>query len=493
MLYIKRNAENKIVVTVSQHKTLANPNYLFSFQHILSKDKTRFYPKNISTSTERYDEFVFIEGEEPEGYTGDIPYVRFAHEGQYYYGVYEMFTTASTDPSYAFDKLEEGRAVVEDDTIPSDFNQYISSNENNANFIYYGEGINEQRALVALQYSTVNSGGAYQSWRYAYPDLLIEDLQTGVVLRQSNDLYTNGTSKCNEYDRVSGETIYKEITTGSTWAGFKVYLDPLQVIQYGYESARLDGAKTATAYTYTNLALSIVSPTFYSADVTTYNNDGTQTTSSELFAFNVDNVPPKGLSFSLTGNSPAIYSYSQLYYTGATFADACTAAYAGDSSAYLRLYHTYTDSSEYWWNDTGTTSSYSLQECEQTLLDSDTFVAYRAGYWVYVASATTAGDIRYYDTCIPPTPTPTQTPTMTSTPTLTPTNTPTPSITPTLTSTPTLTPSTTLTPTPTGTATPTPTPTITPSPSAVITYNLLTEGGDTITTEGADPIRTEQN
>jgi hypothetical protein len=181
MLYIKRNSENRLVVTVSQHKTLDNPNYLFSFEHVLSKDKTRFYPKNISTSTDRYDEFVFIEGEEPDGYTGDIPFVRFAHEGQHYYSIYETFNTGSTNPQYAFDKLEEGKAYVEDDTIPSPFDLYTAGNENNANFIYYADGINEERIMVSYQMDLPNADAFTETWKYAYPDIYIQDLETGVT------------------------------------------------------------------------------------------------------------------------------------------------------------------------------------------------------------------------------------------------------------------------------------------------------------------------
>ena len=66
----------------------------------------------------------------------------------------------------------------------------------------------------------------------------------------------------------------------------------------------------------------------------------------------------------------------------------------------------------------------------------------------------------HIETCVPLTPTPTQTPTNTPTPTQTPTNTPTPTQTPTNTPTPTQTP--TNTPTPTQTPTNTPTPTQTP-------------------------------
>ena len=107
MLRIQRNQQNNLVVSVSRHKTIPNPQYLFSFEHIMSKEKVRFFPKNISTTQNRYDEFTFWEGQEPSGYSGDVPYEIFPYPGQYYYSVYECFTQNSTDPRYAFDKLEE--------------------------------------------------------------------------------------------------------------------------------------------------------------------------------------------------------------------------------------------------------------------------------------------------------------------------------------------------------------------------------------------------
>ena len=232
MLYIKRNAENRIVVTVSQHKTLANPNYLFSFEHILSKDKTRFYPKNISTSTERYDEFVFYEGEEPQGYTGDIPYVQFAHEGQHYYGVYEMFSTATTDPSYAFDKLEEGRAVVEDDAVPSDFNQYISSNENNANFIYYGDDINVDYYLFNVYYTDDNDQQSYYNWNVGlYPPLTIVNTYTNTTVKLPFTL--SNLNDCGYPTSAITSTQSLSFVTGGT-GYIKYYYDPVDLEAYGY-------------------------------------------------------------------------------------------------------------------------------------------------------------------------------------------------------------------------------------------------------------------
>ena len=289
MLVIRRNQNNKIVATVSRHKTIANPNYLFSFEHILSKEKVRFFPKNISTNTNRYDEFEFNEGLEPTNYTGDVPYEVFPFPGQYYYSIYECFTTNSTNPQYAYEKLEEGRAIVEDDSIPDPYGYvYTSSNEENSNYIYYTPGTNEERALVGIGYNAGNSYSLYYTWRYDYPNVKVKDLETGVIETLDTVLYDE--SDCGGFGYASGDTLYKEITTGSTWAGFKIYMDETEVISKGYELGRLDGLPSVTGITFTNFAQSFI-PTYYSATRTYHYDDGTEYTTNVPVAFKKDGTP----------------------------------------------------------------------------------------------------------------------------------------------------------------------------------------------------------
>lgn len=146
MIYIKRGETNNMVVSVSQHKTLANPFYLFSFQNILSNTFVRFYPQNTSTNTDRYDQFTFVETATPlSGQTP--PQVTFEYEGQYYYSIYEMVSSATTNPQYATSKLEEGRAFVSGQTVGSFYpDTFISSNEINENYIFLSDP--EERLFV---------------------------------------------------------------------------------------------------------------------------------------------------------------------------------------------------------------------------------------------------------------------------------------------------------------------------------------------------------
>jgi hypothetical protein len=484
MLNIQRNQNNKMVVSVSRHKTLANPNYLFSFQHILSKEKVQFFPKNISTSTDRYDEFEFNEGFEPAGYTGDVPYEVFPYPGQYYYSVYETFTTNSTDPKYAFDKIEEGRAFVEDESVPDPYEYtYTSSNENNSNYIYYTPGTNEERILVSYQLNLSNSSAAYETWKYAYPSIKVQDLETGVI--ETIDITLSGDGGCDTYNQAISDLYFKEITTGSTWAGFKMYMDETEVIQkgYGFED---DGFSGLTFY---NFRPGFI-PALWSVDYIQHNTDGTTESGTTAWSVDVNNPVNRQIA-TISGNSEASYSFSRTQYTGSTFQEACNNYYAADGVNLHRIYYTYSNPLEYWWQQiTGTTSTYSLTECIQTPNDTDFFIAANRGLGVIaIASANTTGDLVYVDNCIPPTPTPTPTSSITPTPTITPTNTATPTPTQTITPTTTNTPTPTITPTQTGT--PTPTPTITPSPSPVM-YNILAENGDDLLTEGGDNLIKEQ-
>ena len=301
MLVIRRNQNNKMVVSVSSHKTLANPNYLFSFQHILSKEKVQFFPKNISTSTNRYDEFEFNEGAEPAGYTGDVPYEIFPYPGQYYYGVYEMFNTGSTNPQYAFNKLEEGRCKVLDDSVPDAYGfTYVSQNENNSNYIYYTPGTNEERILVTFEYDAFNTQQSQYNWSYEYPSIYYKDLETGVIQEFKTNLY-NEMSCENYYTNASTDIFSIEITTGSTWAGFKLYMDEVDVISKGYNYGQI-GSVYYSGITFNNFRPSIIVPTHWQVDLTFHTPNGATTTGTTLW--NKDTISPLNRTIAtITGNT----------------------------------------------------------------------------------------------------------------------------------------------------------------------------------------------
>ena len=140
MLIIRKNEVNNLIATVSMNKTLSNPYYLFSFQHIASKERVSFLPQVI-TSNCRYDKFRFTEST-TTNLSQVPPRVNFPYLGQYYYSIYEQLTSSNTNPELAFNKLESGRAVVivgNDNPDDCFFEPYISNDENFANVIYVSE------------------------------------------------------------------------------------------------------------------------------------------------------------------------------------------------------------------------------------------------------------------------------------------------------------------------------------------------------------------
>lgn len=133
MLIIKTNQPNTLVVTVSQNSELTNPEYLFSFTHIFSKQNISFIPTDISTHKSRYDEFYFVEG-------SGAGQVRFPYQGQYLYAVYEQPQgSGNLNPALAFNVVENGDAQVfpsTASTMDSQYDIFISNNEDNSNFIF---------------------------------------------------------------------------------------------------------------------------------------------------------------------------------------------------------------------------------------------------------------------------------------------------------------------------------------------------------------------
>ncbi len=129
-----------MVVTVSQNAELSNPQWLFSFTHIFTKDKVSFVLPNISTHKSRYDEFVFVEGQNP----GEIA---FPYEGQYLYTVSEQIAQipTNTNPSLAYNVVENGIALViatSAETTNDYYVEFVSSNEDNSNYLFAPDELN---------------------------------------------------------------------------------------------------------------------------------------------------------------------------------------------------------------------------------------------------------------------------------------------------------------------------------------------------------------
>ena len=139
MILLKTNQVNTMVVTVSQNATISNPEWLFSFTHIFSKQQVRFIPTDISSHKVRYDEFIFTEGQG----VGQIP---FPYEGQYTYGIYQQPQgSGNLNPLLSNGLIETGVATVYAQTgmTTNDFYvEYVSNDEFNSNYIFAPNELN---------------------------------------------------------------------------------------------------------------------------------------------------------------------------------------------------------------------------------------------------------------------------------------------------------------------------------------------------------------
>ena len=151
MVLLRKNRLNSLISTASQTAELTNPVFLFSFTNIFTKEQKSFIPRLVESNF-RYDEFEFTIGPN-ENLTASTPTVNFTENGQYYYSVYEQTSTTNLNPTFALNKIEEGRAdlINPDQTSPYDI--YQSPNENNSNFVYYTEIENQTDVVLAFYIS----------------------------------------------------------------------------------------------------------------------------------------------------------------------------------------------------------------------------------------------------------------------------------------------------------------------------------------------------
>ena len=108
-----------MIVTVTELTTVSPVHYLFEFEHQQSFEKVYCILANISTNTERYDEFTIEDGVD----------VTFPYDGYYIYRVYQQTSSSNLDPELSDGLVEEGRAhVYQLDSQGTEFSTNITFN-----------------------------------------------------------------------------------------------------------------------------------------------------------------------------------------------------------------------------------------------------------------------------------------------------------------------------------------------------------------------------
>lgn len=444
------------------NKTLPNPYYLFSFQHIASKERVSFIPQVITTNT-RYDKFRFFEG--ATNLQATPPFVQFPYNGQYYYSIYEQASSTNTNIALAYNKLESGRAVVivgEDQTDDCFFEPYISQNEDDAAIIYVSE---QEEFCISGDTTPVCPSGL--------------------------------TGNCPTYiTRYSPTNSIWYKNTGTT-ASFLSTIDSCAAVQVAFDDTRMfmvDGCSNYYQYDYTITSGGCFNLTFVDKWDLWASTGATPNASYTMAIYDANTliVGESAQFVSQTGSTLYLYDlttsgltkwleigngaqvYNVYYNTGNT-QTVLTYASASGGTGYYQLYSGSTNpqliaqipisiaiggSTMYFSGDTaiavnvaGLQFPLDFNNGTMYLLEDSSgipiyYVKFDDGFG-YIASLAQKSSCYTYDIqVIPPTPSPT--PTNTATPTRTPTNTPTNTATPTVTPTNTATPTTTPTPSSTG-------------------------------------------
>ncbi len=122
-----------MVMTLTQNSTLCDPEYLFYFVHIFSKDSVAFILPNISIHQTRYDEFEFVEGP-------GIGEIAFPYSGEYNYYVYEQpFGSGNLNPALSTNLVEQGISLLIEEsrnTTNEYYVEFISDDEFDSNVIF---------------------------------------------------------------------------------------------------------------------------------------------------------------------------------------------------------------------------------------------------------------------------------------------------------------------------------------------------------------------
>jgi len=122
MLYIQRSAVNDLVLNINNNSLTQFTGYTLSFTHIMSKETTNY---NINVA-------------DPNQYTSNIRYctitLDLVTDDLPYLGQYQLNVIGSPNDQEVYVTIVD---VEQADTVETKpFREYISPNEDNANYIY---------------------------------------------------------------------------------------------------------------------------------------------------------------------------------------------------------------------------------------------------------------------------------------------------------------------------------------------------------------------
>ncbi len=107
MITINKNNSNIVILTLTEKCLLTSPYFLFEIKNVSTNTKQFIIPIDISTETDRFNEFVIVETTSPT-----IPQIKLT-VGDYEYTIYEQASSSNTNPA-GLNVVEVGYATCYD-------------------------------------------------------------------------------------------------------------------------------------------------------------------------------------------------------------------------------------------------------------------------------------------------------------------------------------------------------------------------------------------
>ena len=133
MIVLENGISNKVALTLTEKATLTTPYYLFEFIDDDSNISILFTGSDISTNTNRYNEFLIEVNLSPEDLLDSK--IELVTKGYYKYNIYEQVSATNLLRANTTSLVENGKMYFNDIVLPIK-KEY--TDESNTKFVYNG-------------------------------------------------------------------------------------------------------------------------------------------------------------------------------------------------------------------------------------------------------------------------------------------------------------------------------------------------------------------
>lgn len=110
MLLINKNANNTLILTLTEKVTIPSPTFLFKFTNDLTRESVLFISTNLSNQTSRYDKFLITETSGTINASSGV--INLNPTGFWKYEIFEQASPTNLLESATGAKVESGKLKV---------------------------------------------------------------------------------------------------------------------------------------------------------------------------------------------------------------------------------------------------------------------------------------------------------------------------------------------------------------------------------------------